>query len=125
MIERITDMPEGTLGMRVSGRIKRSDYETVLGPELRAAVEAGRVRALFVVERVDGIEPGAMWADLKLFSEVAGRHRSAWERTAIVTDVGWIASVMRAIIGIIPGQALVYPQSQLDAAKAWVASGAG
>lgn len=125
MIERMTDMPPGTLGIRAWGRIERSDYEQVLGPALRAAVQAGPVRALFLLERMDGIEPAALWADLKLFSEVAGRHRSAWERTAIVTDVGWMASVSRAILGIIPGQALVYPKSELEAAKAWVASGAG
>lgn len=118
-------MPQGTLGLRVSGRIERSDYEEVLAPELRAAVEAGRVRALFVLGRVDGVEPAALWADVKLFSEVAvGRHRAAWERTAIVTDIGWMARAARAVLGIIPGQALVYPQSRLDAAKAWVASGA-
>lgn len=126
MVERVTEMPQGTLGLRVSGRIERSDYEEVLAPELRAAVEVGRVRALFVLERVDGMEPAALWADLKLFFEVAvGRHRAAWERTAIVTDIGWMASVARAVVGIIPGQVLVYPQSQLDTAKAWVASGVG
>jgi hypothetical protein len=123
MVERIADMPQGTLGLRVSGRIERSDYEEVLAPELRAAVDAGRVRALFVLERVDGMEPAALWADLKLYFEVAVRHRAAWERTAIVTDIGWMARAANASLGIIPGQALVYPQSQLDTAKAWVASG--
>jgi hypothetical protein len=118
-------MPEGTLGLRVSGRIERSDYEEVLAPSLRPAVEAGRVRALFVVERVHGFESAALWADLKLYFEVAVRHRAAWERTAIVTDVGWMARAAHASLGIIPGQALVYPQSQLETAKAWVASGVG
>jgi hypothetical protein len=125
MVERMADMPQGTLGLRVSGRLERSDYEQVLAPELTAAVGAGRVRALFVIERVDGIEPAALWADLKLFFEAAVFHRAAWERTAIVTDVGWIASAARVFLGMIPGQALVYPQSQLDAAKAWVAGSAG
>ena len=123
MVERMTDMPQGTLGLRVSGRIERSDYEEVLAPQLRAAVDAGRVRALFVLERVDGMEPAALWADFKLYFEVAVRHRAAWERTAIVTDIGWMARAANASLGIIPGQALVYPQSQLDTAKAWVASG--
>ena len=118
-------MPQGMLGLRVSGRIERSDYEQVLAPELRAAVEAGRVRALFVLERLEGIDRAALWADLKLFSKVAGRHRAAWERTAIVTDVAWMAWAVRAVLGILPGQVLVYPQSELDTAKAWVASGAG
>jgi hypothetical protein len=125
MVERMTDLPDGVLGLRVGGRIERSDYERVLEPELRAAVRSGRVRALFVLERVAGIEPAALWADLKLFFEVAVRGRTAWERTAIVTDVAWMASSTRAFLGMIPGQALVFPLSELESAKAWVASGAG
>jgi hypothetical protein len=125
MVERIEDMPEGTIGLRLAGRIERSDYERVLEPQLRTAVRAGRVRALFVVERVHGIEPAALWADLKLFFEVGVRGRAAWERTAIVTDIEWMASTTRVFLGMIPGQALVYPVSELDTAKAWVSTGAG
>lgn len=125
MVERIEGMPEGAIGLRVAGRIERSDYERVLEPELRAAVRAGRVRAVFAVEHVDGFEPAALWEDLKLFVEVGVRGRQAWERTAIVTDIEWMARAARLFVGMIPGQALVYPVSQLDAAKAWVATGAG
>jgi hypothetical protein len=110
MVERIADMREGTLGLRVPGRIERPDYEEVLAPELRAAVDAGRVRGLVVVEGVAGIEPAALWADLKLFFEVAvGRRRAAWERTAIVTDIGWMTSVTRAVVGVIPGAGACVP----------------
>jgi hypothetical protein len=85
------------------GPIERSDYEWALESELRAAVGAGRMRALFVIERVDGIDPAALWANFKLFFDVARRHRATWERTAIVTDVAWMASVTRAFLGVIPG----------------------
>jgi hypothetical protein len=44
MVERMTDLPDGVLGLRLGGRIERSDYERVLEPELRAAVQSGRVR---------------------------------------------------------------------------------
>jgi hypothetical protein len=125
MVERIEGMPAGTIGLRLAGRIERSDYERVLEPELRAAVAAGRVRALFLVERVNAIEPAALWEDFKLFVDVGVRGRHAWERTAIVTDVNWMARLARLGVGMIPGQALVYPESQLEAAKAWVATGAG
>ena len=78
-----------------------------------------------MLERVAGIEPAALWADFKLFFEVGVRGRAAWERTAIVTDVAWMASAARVFVGMVPGQALVYPLSELETAKAWVASGAG
>jgi hypothetical protein len=39
MIERLRDMPEGTVGFRCRGAIEREDYDAVLMPELRRAVQ--------------------------------------------------------------------------------------
>src|SRR5262249_49562952 len=41
MVERLTDMPEGTLGFRVAGDGERKDYDDVLVPELRRAIDGG------------------------------------------------------------------------------------
>jgi hypothetical protein len=41
VIERLTDMPSGTIGFRAAGEIEREDYDDVLVPELRRALEAG------------------------------------------------------------------------------------
>ena len=41
MIERLTDMPAGTLGFRAAGDIEREDYDDVLVPELHRALEGG------------------------------------------------------------------------------------
>jgi hypothetical protein len=40
MVELIPDMPPGTLGFRVSGRLTRENYK-ILVPPLRGAVEPG------------------------------------------------------------------------------------
>ena len=67
MIERLADMPPGTIGFRVSGEIEREDYDQVLVPELRRALEAGGgLRTLYVIDDLDEIEPRALWADAKL-----------------------------------------------------------
>ena len=39
MVELIDDMPTGTLGFRVAGKIHKDDYTEVLIPELHKAVE--------------------------------------------------------------------------------------
>ena len=62
MVERLEDMPEGTLGFRISGEIHRADYTGVLEPELRAALEAhGGLRTLYLIEELKKIEPSALW----------------------------------------------------------------
>jgi len=75
MVEVIPDMPPGTLGFRVFGRLKREDYIKVLVPPLRKAVQAGeRLRVLYAIGPELHMEPAAVWEDLKLELEVGIKH---------------------------------------------------
>jgi hypothetical protein len=122
MIERLQDMPAGTLGFRAKGEIEREDYERVLVPELRAVVEnGGKLRTLYVIEDLDEIEPGALWADTRLGFDLGVRHHEAWERSAIVTDIHWMARATKLFAWMMPGEARVFPLAELEQAKAWVA----
>jgi hypothetical protein len=122
VIERLADMPLGTLGFRATGEIERKDYDEVLAPELRRALEAGTgLRTLYVIENLDEIEPGALWADSKLGFDLGVRHHEAWVRSAIVTDIAWMARATRLFAWMIPGEAQVFPLAELDRAKEWVA----
>ena len=126
MIERLTDMPAGTLGFRAAGDIEREDYDDVLVPELHRALEGGgELRTLYLIEEIDEIEPGALWADSKLGFNLGVRHHDAWVRSAIVTDIDWMARATKMFLWMIPGEARVYPVAELEDAKAWVAGGAG
>jgi hypothetical protein len=122
VIERMSDMPAGTLGFRVAGDVESEDYADVLVPELHKALEAGGgLRTLYVIEDLDEIEPGALWADSKLGFDLGVRHHDAWVRSAIVTDIAWMARASRMFLWMIPGEARVFPLAELDQAKAWVA----
>ena len=123
MIERLTDMPPGTIGFRAAGEIEREDYDEVLVPELRRALEAGGgLRTLYLIEDLDEIEPGALWADTRLGFDLGVRHHEAWIRSAIVTDIHWMARATRLFAWMIPGEARVFPRDELEQAKTWVAS---
>ena len=124
MIERLADMPPGTLGFRAAGEIERKDYDDVLVPELHRALEAGGLRTLYVIEDLDEIEPSALWADSKLGFDLGVRHHDAWVRSAIVTDIYWMARASRLFAWMIPGEARVFPLAELEQAKAWVAGDA-
>jgi hypothetical protein len=55
------------------------------------------------------------------------RHHEAWTRSAIVTDIHWMACATRLFAWMIPGpngDARVFPLAELKRAKAWVASDA-
>ena len=123
MIERLDDMPPGTVGFRVSGEVEREDYDKVLTPELNRALEAGPLRTLYVIETLDEIEPSALWADTKLGFDLGVRHRDAWVRSAIVTDIEWMARATKLFAWMIPGEVRVVPLAELEQAKSWVAGG--
>ena len=68
----------------------------------------GGLRTLYVVEELDEIEPRALWADSKLGFDVGLRHRDAWVRSAIVTDIAWMARAARMFAWMIPGEARIF-----------------
>jgi hypothetical protein len=96
VIERMEGMPDGTLGFRVSGEVERSDYTDVMVPQLRKAIEQGRgLRTLYLIDRLEEMEPGALWEDAKAGFDITIRHHSALERTAMVTDQEWLVRAAR------------------------------
>jgi hypothetical protein len=115
-------VPPGVLGFRVNGDVEREDYDNVLRPALERGVQSGNLRTLYLIENIDEIEPSALWADAKLGWDVAIRHRDAWARSAIVTDIEWMARAAKMFLWMIPGEARVFPIAELDQAKAWVAA---
>jgi hypothetical protein len=85
MAEALADMPPGTLGFRVAGRLTRDDYAGVLVPPLRSAIESGeRLRVLYAIGPELHMEPGALWEDLevpgemRLFREAELEPAKAW-----------------------------------------------
>lgn len=54
MVERIDDMPTGTVGLRASGTLTREDYGDVLEPVPREGVDSGEVRMLADLRVADG-----------------------------------------------------------------------
>lgn len=122
MIERIEEMPPGTLGLRAAGKLSRDDYRDVLEPALREAVESGEIRLVFVLTDFDGLEPGAWIEDAKIGLNAWVRDHSAWKRFALVTDVEWVAKATRLFSWMAPGDVAIYEPVELDAAREWVAS---
>ena len=42
MLQRLHNMPDGTVGFRIDGDVEDEDYEEILVPALKAALEAAR-----------------------------------------------------------------------------------
>jgi hypothetical protein len=49
MVERMDDVPAGVIGLRASGKLTKEDYTDVLEPALKAAMDSGEARVVFVL----------------------------------------------------------------------------
>ena len=122
MVEPIPDMPPGTLGYRISGRLTRDDYRDVLASPLHEAVQAGqKLRVLYAIGPELHMTPGAIWEDVKLEPELGIKHRDAWERIAVVTDIDWLWHSFKLFHWMVPGEMSLFHEQDLDRAKAWLA----
>ena len=121
MIERIDEMPAGTIGLRASGQLTRDEYRQVLGPALREGIDSGELRLLFVLTDFDGLEAAAVPEDIKTGFSAWFGHHSAWKRFALVTDVEWVAKAMHMFAWMTPGDVMISDLDKLEEAKAWVA----
>lgn len=121
MIERIDEMPVGTVGLRASGKLSRDDYRNVLKPALEEGIASGELRLLFFLTDFEGLEHGAWIEDAKTGLNAWVRNHAAWQRFALVTDVEWVAKAMRMFTWLTPGEVMVRDLDGLEEARAWVA----
>jgi hypothetical protein len=118
MIEQLPNLPAGILGFRMRGLVTAQDYETVMVPDIEAAFALNRkLRSIIHIgEDFDGFAPGAMWDDVKL----GFRHITGWDRTALVTDVGWMR-VMSSMFGFaMPSHFKLFSNAEMDQAMRWI-----
>jgi hypothetical protein len=122
VIEPLADTPPGVLGFRVAGDIQREDYDEVLTPALKQALDSGEgLRTLYLIESLTKMDPSALWADAKVGYDLGIRHHDAWVRSSIVTDIDWLARATRLFAWMIPGEVRVFPIAELEQAKTWTA----
>ena len=123
MIEEISGMPAGTIGLRASGKVSADDYRTVLGPVLRDVVERGEpIKLMYVMADDTDYSAGAAMQDLKTGATLGVPHLSAWRRTALVSNADWVKRVAHAFGWMMPGDFRTFAADDIDAAKSWLTS---
>jgi hypothetical protein len=123
MVERIGGLPEGALGFRLRGKLSREEYKSELMQPIYDALERGdRLRILVELpDDFEGLDAGALWEDLKAAGSAGLKHRSAWERFAVVTGKDWVRQGVSVFGWMSPGELRVFGPGELDRAAAWLA----
>jgi len=121
MIELLPDMPEGVMGIRVSGRVRGDDLRD-FKPAMDELLKTDEIRIVEVIAPdYEGFGPGGLVEDLKLGFGTVLSHHSAFKRIAVVSDKDWVAHVLHAVGWMVPGDLALFGLDELDRAKEWAA----
>ncbi|OBH49879.1 STAS/SEC14 domain-containing protein [Mycobacterium mantenii] len=121
MIEELQDMPQGVIGLRVSGRL-RGDELREMKPALEDLLKTGEIRIVEIIpDDYEGFGPGGFFEDLKLGLGTVLPHYSAFKRIAVVSDKEWVAHTLHALSWMVPGELAVFGLDELEHAKEWAA----
>jgi hypothetical protein len=119
MLTALTDLPDGTIGFRASGRVSAEERRAVLAPALDRALRRGRkLRFMYVAgPEFDGYESGDIW-DEAVFGS---RHFGDFEKLAFVSDKAAYRRAVATLDGLMPTALKVFRTRELKAAKDWLA----
>jgi hypothetical protein len=119
MFHILEDLPAHVLGVEASGRITHEDYRDVLIPKIEALAARGPVDMLYVIGAdVTGFDLEALWDD----AAFGISHWRSFRRIGVVADEAWIRAAVTMFAPLFPCEARLFGLSDLDAARAWIAS---
>jgi SpoIIAA-like len=119
MLDIIQGMADNVVAVSATGKVTGDDYDRLLIPLIEGKLRTyDKIRLLYVLgPGFDGFTAGAMWDDAK----IGLKHLTAYERIAVVTDVGWVAGAVKFFAFTIPCPVRVFGNDWLAAAKSWLA----
>jgi hypothetical protein len=121
MIEELDGFPANTVAFACRGHVTREDYVRTLVPAVERAFASHENVSLYyeIGPDFETVDPDAVWTDFT----TGLSHWTRWERIAIVTDVHWIANMMKAFGFLMPGEVKLFAFREKAAAREWISGG--
>jgi len=118
VIRIMSELPPHVVGFEGLGKVTVRDYEAVIIPEInRAAAESDKMHVLcYLGPEFTGFSVGALFNDAAL----GVFHMKAYERVALVSDVGWIRASVGLMGLMMSGSIRAFSNAELDVARDWV-----
>jgi hypothetical protein len=120
MLERINDMPEGTIGLSARGTVTAADCEEMLLPMVAGGPSSsGRTGVLllfgpefddFEADPVDG------------YAQFAFHRWRDFGQLALASDVDWLRKAVTLLAPFMRGEVRLFHDYEVEQAKTWIAS---
>lgn len=117
-IEVTSDSKDNLMVFKVSDKLTHEDYQRTLIPTLESVIkECGRARLLIDFgKEFHGIEPAAMWDDTKF----GIKHRTDFEKIAIVGGPSWSTWAARLGEAMMPCEVISFSSEEYEKALDWI-----
>lgn len=118
MIEYRNNPNNNVVEITVEGKITEADFNQVI-TQLKADIEKhGKLRILEEVRSFDGIDPIALWKDVRF----GFAHVNDFTHAAVVADAKWMRTIAEAVGSILSVEVKAFEASQIEAARTWLAN---
>ena len=118
MITYRTEAGSPLIELHVTGHVTNADLEAAM-TRVRSDLELnGKNRIVEVIERFSGIEPSAIWTDIKLGVPLANKVT----RVAIVADQSWVRAAAQLGRLFTKAEIKVFEPHEHDEARRWAAA---
>ena len=118
MITYKSDPASPVIEIHVSGQVTNADLAARIG-QVRDEVDLrGKTRILEFIEHFTGIEPAALWTDVKLGVPLATKVT----HVALVADQAWVRAVAHIGALFTGAQIKIFEPGQAEEARLWITS---
>jgi hypothetical protein len=107
---------ENTIEIRLSGKIKREDYDRYVPQIEQIIAQRGKVRALVIMEDFHGWDAAGLWQDIKF----DWKHFSDFERIAFVGEKTWEKGMSKFCKPFTTAEIRYFTPDKSDEARRWV-----
>ena len=116
---RYTSHPESSVvELAVEGRVTDAELRASIGRLSEDLERNGKTRILEVIQHFAGIEPQAIWTDLKLGLGLVDKV----SRVAVVADQAWIRAACHLGPLFTRAEVKCFDPTKLNQARAWIAA---
>jgi hypothetical protein len=118
MIEFMNESSGNAIGIRASGKLTKTDYDTILIPRLTELFKTcGQLNVIFYMDDTfEGWDLEAAWDD----ASYGLMHRADFDKLAVVGGPAWIDWCIKLGGFLMKGEIKVFPPEQLDQAWKWI-----
>ncbi len=118
MIEHLAGFPGNVLGFAYKGQVTKADYETVLIPAVKQALQVHKSLRLYFLINSDfsGIDASTVWDQVK----VGIGYFDDWERAAVVTDISLLEQATRLYQMLLRCPMRIFSVAEAAQARAWI-----